>query len=94
MPNLNLVISTFGLKTANCLEDVGGFIFYSLSFFFRKESNAITVLATVATQVTTAITNSKVITSLPIQLFQQKPIRVGSRERRLKAGKLRVTQQF
>ena len=94
MPNLNLVISTFGLKTANCLEDVGGFIFYSLSFFFRKESNAITVLATVATQVTTAITNSKVITRLPIQLFQQKPIRVGSRERRLKAGKLRVTQQF
>lgn len=94
MPNLNLVISTFGLKTANCLEDVGGLNFYSLSFFFRKESNAITVLATVATQVTTAITNSKVITSLPIQLFQQKLIRVGDRERRLKAGKLRVTQQF
>ena len=62
----------------------GGFIFYSLSFFFRKESNAITVLATVATQVTTAITNSKVITSLPIQLFQQKPIRVG--RHRLKLG--------
>ena len=94
MPNLNLVISTFGLKTANCLEDVGGLNFYSLSFFFRKESNAITVLATVATQVTTAITNSKVITSLPIQLFQHKLIRVGGRERRLKAGKLRVTQQF
>ncbi|MBR6583494.1 MAG: hypothetical protein IKK80_07805, partial [Treponema sp.] len=62
----------------------GGFIFYSLSFFFRKESNAITVLATVATQVTTAITNSKVITSLPIQLFQQKLIRVG--RHRLKLG--------
>ena len=84
MPNLNLVISTFGLKTANCLEDVGGLNFYSSSFFFRKESNAITVLATVATQVTTAITNSKVITSLPIQLFQQKPIRVG--RHRLKLG--------
>lgn len=84
MPNLNLVISTFGLKTAKCLEDVGGFIFYSLSFFFRKESNAITVLATVATQVTTAITNSKVITSLPVQLFQQKLIRVG--RHRLKLG--------
>ena len=84
MPNLNLVISTFGLKTANCLEDVGGLNFYSLSFFFRKESNAITVLATVATQVTTAITNSKVITSLPIQLFQHKLIYFG--RHRLKLG--------
>ena len=65
MPNLNLVISTFGLKTANCLEDVGGLIFYSLSFFFRKESNAITVPVTVAIQVTTAITNSKVIDKPP-----------------------------
>ena len=46
MPNLNLVISTFGLKTANCLEDVGGFIFYSLSFFFRKESNGEFVIQT------------------------------------------------
>ena len=95
MPNLNLVISTFGLKTAkNGFQVILAVLFYSLSFFFRKESNAITVLATVATQVTTAITNSKVITSLPIQLFQQKPIYFGSRERRLKAGKLRVTQQF
>ena len=95
MPNLNLVISTFGLKTAkNGFQVILAVLFYSLSFFFRKESNAITVLATVATQVTTAITNSKVITSLPIQLFQQKLIRVGDRERRLKAGKLRVTQQF
>ena len=70
MPNLNLVISTFGLKTAkNGFQVILAVLFYSLSFFFRKESNAITVLATVATQVTTAITNSKVITSLPIQLF-------------------------
>ena len=38
----------------------------------------------VATQVTTAITNSKVITSLPSLLFQQKADRVGSRERRRK----------
>ena len=92
MPNLNLVISTFGLKTAkNGFQVILAVLFYSLSFFFRKESNAITVLATVATQVTTAIPNSKVITCLPIQLFQQKLIRVGSRERRLKAGKLRVT---
>ena len=65
MPNLNLVISTFGLKTANCLEDVGGFIFYSLSFFFRKESNAITVPVTVAIQVTTDKTNSIVIDKPP-----------------------------
>ena len=85
MPNLNLVISTFGLKTAkNGFQVILAVLFYSLSFFFRKESNAITVLATVATQVTTAITNSKVITSLPIQLFQQKLIRVG--RHRLKLG--------
>ena len=94
MPNLNLVISTFGLKTANCLEDVGGFIFYSLSFFFRKESNAITVLATVATQVTTAITNSKVITSLPIQLFQQKLIRVGRHRLKLGISNNQIMTQF
>ena len=85
MPNLNLVISTFGLKTAkNGFQVILAVLFYSLSFFFGKESNAITVLATVATQVTTAITNSKVITSLPIQLFQQQPIRVG--RHRLKLG--------
>ena len=38
----------------------------------------------VATQVTTAITNSKVITSLPSLLFQQKADRVG--RRRLNLG--------
>ena len=43
----------------------GGFIFYSLSFFFRKESNAITVPVTVATQVTTDKTNSIVIDKPP-----------------------------
>ena len=38
----------------------------------------------VATQVTTAITNSKLITSLPSLLFQQKADRVG--RRRLNLG--------
>ena len=68
--------------------------FYSLSFFFRKESKVITVLVMVAIQVTNAITNSKVITSLPSLYFSTKLIELGSRERRLKAEKLRVTQQF
>ena len=55
----------FGYKPPTVCQTMGGFIFYSLSFFFRKESNAITVLATVAKQVTTAITNSKVIDKPP-----------------------------
>ncbi len=56
-------------KAVNSVLDYGGFYFYSLSFFFRKVSNVITVSVMVAMQVTKAITNSKVITSLPSQLF-------------------------
>ena len=38
MPNFNLVISTFWLKTAKCLEDVGGFFFAYLHFKVRKQA--------------------------------------------------------
>ena len=37
MPNFKLVISTFWLKTAKCLEDVGGFFAY-LHFKVRKQA--------------------------------------------------------
>ena len=86
MPNLNLVISTFCEKPLKkgFQSNFQRLIFYSFSFFLRKESNAITVLVKVATQVTTAITNSKVITSLPSQLFQHKLIESGVH--RLKLG--------
>ena len=53
------------LTIAAHVKGLGGYFFYSLSFFFRKESNAITVPVTVAIQVTTAITNSKVIDKPP-----------------------------
>ena len=52
-------------KAVNSVLDYGGFYFYSLSFFFRKESNAITVPVTVAIQVTTDKTNSIVIDKPP-----------------------------
>ena len=63
-------LHVFRLKTAkNGFQVILAVLFYSLSFFFRKESNAITVLATVATQVTTAITNSKVIDKPPYSII-------------------------
>ena len=59
------------------MSDYGGLIFYSLSFCFRKESKVITVPVTVAAQVTTVKTNSKVITSLPSLYFSTKLIESG-----------------
>ena len=58
-PHLAEKVAKSGVKTLAAL------FFYSLSFLLRKESNAITVLATVAIQVTTAIANSKVISKPP-----------------------------
>ena len=47
---------------------LAAFIFYSF-LFFKYERTAITVLITVATQVTTAITSSHVISKPPFQIF-------------------------
>ena len=55
----------FGYKPPTVCQTMGGFIFYSLSFFFRKESNAITVPVTVAIQDITNKTSSKVIDKPP-----------------------------